>query len=88
MGQVAVIYRVMPEDISVDMVKLRTAITEAVKSNGKLNEIKEIPIAFGLKALDVCMIFDDKKGGADEAEEKIRGVPGINSVEITHTGLL
>jgi len=88
MGQVAVIYRIMPEDTDVNLEGLKKSIEDIIPESGKLNEIKEVPIAFGLKALDVTLIFDDKKGGGEGMEDSFKGIEGIQSVEITHTGLL
>jgi translation elongation factor aEF-1 beta len=45
-------------------------------------------LAFGLKALHVLIVMDDKKGGADQVEAAISGVSGVQSVEIVEMGLL
>ena len=88
MGEVGIIYQVMPEDVEVDLEDLKSRITGTVKDPIKLNQIEEKPIAFGLKALHVQVIIDDKKGGADEFEAALSGLAGVQSVEVVHMGLL
>jgi len=46
------------------------------------------PVAFGLKALHILIVIDDKKGGAEQIEDAISKVPGVQSVEIVEMGLL
>jgi elongation factor 1-beta len=40
------------------------------------------PIAFGLKALKIIFVADEKKGGTDNLEVEINKIPGVNSVEV------
>ncbi|MDD4652503.1 MAG: hypothetical protein PHQ34_10625 [Methanothrix sp.] len=48
-----------------------------------------MPIAFGLKALIVVTIMNDKGGRSpDEIEDAVRKVPGVESVEVEEVGLL
>jgi elongation factor 1-beta len=53
-----------------------------------LKASEERPVAFGLKALHILIVLDDKKGGAEAVEAAISGVPGVQSVEIVEMGLL
>ena len=88
MGEVGIIYQIMPEDTDVDLADLKSRIEGTVKDPIKLNQIEEKPIAFGLKALHVQVIIDDKKGGADELEAALGGLSGVASIEVVHMGLL
>ena len=72
---VAITFSVMPDSPEEDMNKIRK---ELEKLGAK--QIKENPIGFGLKALEVLFMEDDKKGIGD-IEEKIRKIKGIGSVE-------
>jgi len=74
MGDVAVRYHVMPEGPDVDL----NAIKAKLHALGA-REIKERPVAFGIKLLDVLFVMPDKEGPA--VEEKIRAIEGVSSVE-------
>ncbi len=88
MGEVGLQYRVLPEDIDVDLDKLENGIKAALPEGAALKMAEKRPVAFGLKALHVLIVLDDKKGGAELVETAISGVPGVQSVEIVEMGLL
>jgi elongation factor 1-beta len=89
MGDAAVRMKVMPESMDVDLKKLAEEIRKVVPSFAKLHAIQEMPIAFGLKALIVVTIMDDKGGRSpDEIEEAVRNLPGVESAEVEEVGLL
>jgi elongation factor 1-beta len=89
MGDVAVRMKVMPESTDVDLKKLTEEIKKVVPSFARLHAIEEMPIAFGLKALIVVTIMDDKGGRSpDEIEDAVSKVPGVESVSVEEVGLL
>ncbi len=88
MGEVGLQYRVLPEGVEVDLKKLEEDIRKALPEFAKLRAAEQRPLAFGLKALHVLIVIDDKKGGAEQVEAAISGVAGVQSVEIVEMGLL
>lgn len=88
LGEVGLHYRVLPEGLEVDLNKLRSEIEKALPEAARLKASEEKPVAFGLKALHVLIVLDDKKGGAEQVEAAISAVPGVQSVEIVEMGLL
>ncbi len=88
MGEVGLQYRVLPEGLEVDLKKLEDDIKKALPAGATLRAAEQRPLAFGLKALHVLVVMDDKKGGADQVETAISGVTGVQSVEIVEMGLL
>lgn len=88
MGEVAIVYKIMPTGIEVELSDLKSRIEAAVSEPIKLNRIDEKPIAFGLKALEVQVVLDDKKGGAEALEQSLNEIEGVESVEVVHMGLL
>ena len=88
MGEVGLQYRVLPEGLEVDLKKLEENIKNALPEGAKLRAAEQRPLAFGLNALHVLIVMDDKKGGADQVETAISGVTGVQSVEIVEMGLL
>ena len=88
MGEVGLQYRILPEGLDVDLKKMRDDIGKALPEGAVLKASEERPVAYGLKALHVLIVLDDKKGGAELVETKLSGVPGVQSVEIVEMGLL
>jgi elongation factor 1-beta len=78
MGDVAVILRVMPEGTEVDLAKLEQQIRERVK----VFSVEREPIAFGLEALRLVTVVEDKEGGTEPIEREISSIPGVASVEV------
>lgn len=75
MGLVAATFKVMPENPG-DTAR----IVEEIKKTVDAKEIKEIPIGFGIKLVEVLLVFDDKVG-VGSVEEKLRSISGVASVE-------
>jgi elongation factor 1-beta len=88
MGEVALQYRILPESIDTDLNKLVGEVVAALPKGAlmKAHELK--PVAFGLKALHVLIVVDDKQGGAEQIEEAVSAVSGVQSIEIVEMGLL
>jgi translation elongation factor aEF-1 beta len=88
MGDVGIIYKLMPTDIEVDLEAVQEHIKGSLPPDATLNLMETKPIAFGLNSLEVQIILDDKKGGADELETFFAGIEGIGSVEVISQTLL
>ena len=88
MGEVAIIYRVMPDGPETDLENLKQNIANIIPEHAKLNKIDEKPVAFGLKALEVQIILDDRKGGAEELELALNQIENVQRVEAVQVGLL
>jgi len=84
MGSVAVILRVMPESPEVDLGKLKSALKEKLPG---IQDIKEEPIGFGLKALKLAAIVNDAGGETDAIEGKLNAIPGVERAEIVEVTL-
>jgi len=88
MGEVALQYRILPEGVDIDLNKMLEDVKKALPTGATLRASEQKPLAFGLKALHVLVVMDDKKGGAEQVEAAISGVAGVQSVEIVEMGLL
>jgi elongation factor 1-beta len=88
MGEVALQYRILPEGLEVNLDELLASLTKVLPEGAQLKASEKKPVAFGLQALHVLVVLDDKKGGADEVESILAGVQGVQSVEIVQMGLL
>ena len=75
--------RVMPADIDVNLTKVADEIKKLAGAKCSVHSMQEKPIAFGLKALEVNLLFNDKVGGMEEVQEKISKITGVGEVEVT-----
>ena len=76
MGMVGLTLHVMPESAEVGIHHLK----ESIQKVQHVRQVSEEPIGFGLVMLDVLLVFDDKVGAGD-AEDRIKAIPGVGSVE-------
>ncbi len=81
MGDVAVLFRVYPEEGKADEVKA------SIIENLHPKSIALEDVAFGIKVIKVLFIHDDKTGSS-EFEEKLRNVKGVNEVEVLDETLI
>lgn len=75
----------MPESPDVDMESVQqqaeAKIDAFVGEQGeKRASIK--PIAFGLKAVEIIFVMDEKIGSTEPLEQEIGTIEGVNSVEV------
>jgi elongation factor 1-beta len=76
--------KIMPESLGTDLDKIaKLAEQKIIAYAGDDDRKKEIePIAFGLKALKLTFVMDEKKGSPEPLEKEIEKIKGVNSVEI------
>jgi elongation factor 1-beta len=84
MGSVAVILRVMPESPEINIEDLKKALKAKLPS---IQEMKEEPIGFGLKALKVLAVVNDAGGETDAVEKALNEVAGVERAEIIEVTL-
>jgi translation elongation factor aEF-1 beta len=88
MGDVLIRYKIMPVDHDVDLEKIAETFATYVPDHGRVSRYEVKPAFFGLHLLEWAVVLDDKKGGGEELEEKLRTTEGVQSVEILEMGLL
>jgi|YelNatPaOPRAMG01_1025707.scaffolds.fasta_scaffold212075_2 elongation factor 1-beta len=76
MGDVIVVFRVMPEDMN-NLESIRSELEKL-----KPQKIEEEPIAFGLKAFRFIKLISEKEGELDKMEGKLSKIKGVQSVEV------
>lgn len=87
MSKVALNLEIRLSSPGVDVNHVKDKICEAMRHDVEIKEIREIPIAFGLKALQVLLVFDDKLG-SETVETRLRSIDGIGSIETNSLTLL
>ncbi|KZX10068.1 elongation factor 1-beta [Methanobrevibacter filiformis] len=82
MGDVVATVKIMPDDVDVDLEKVKAEIEKSLPEGTELHKIEDEPIAFGLVALKVMFVVTDGEGGTEEAEQKLAGIDGVKTVEV------
>jgi elongation factor 1-beta len=77
--------KIMPESPEVDLAKVEEEAKKLIADFAGEGETKtEVePVAFGLKSLKIIFVMDETKGSPDPVAEKIAGLEGVNSAEIS-----
>ena len=75
----------MPQSPETDLSLLEGDVKEEIVRFCNSQEFRASiqPIAFGLKALQMIFVMEESKGSTEELENKLLGIKGIESVEVT-----
>jgi elongation factor 1-beta len=87
-GQVAVLFRLMPQGVETDMRAMAEAVRSATPAGVTIRGMQVKDIAFGLKSLLVSVVMADTGGVLEAAEQAFAKVPHVESVEVMEEGLL
>jgi elongation factor 1-beta len=88
MGQVAVLFRIMPQSVETDMKALGEAVRAAIPAGVTLRGMQVKDVAYGLRSLLVSAVMPDSDGVLPATEEALAKVPHVESVEVMEEGLL
>ena len=88
MGNVAVLFRVMPQGVETDMNALAKGVRAAVPTEVTVRGMQVKDVAFGLKSLLVSVVMADAGGVLEATEQALAKVPHVESVEVMEEGLL
>jgi translation elongation factor aEF-1 beta len=78
-GSVIVTFRIMPEGLETDLDSLEKAIKKEINPQ----RMERVPIAFGLNAIQIIKLIDEKEGEMDRVTDKIKKINGVKEVEVT-----
>jgi len=83
MARVAVVVKVFPNSIELDLSELLERIKNALPEGFEVMDSKEEPIAFGLKALKIIITMpEETEGGTESLEKILSSVDGVEEVEV------
>ncbi|MCI4321763.1 MAG: elongation factor 1-beta [Thermoplasmata archaeon] len=88
MGQVAVLFRLMPQGVETDVRAMAEAVRTSLPEGVQVRGMQVKDIAFGLKALLVSVVMADSGGVLEATEQAFAKVPHVESVEVMEEGLL
>ncbi|MBN3037194.1 MAG: elongation factor 1-beta [Candidatus Diapherotrites archaeon] len=77
MGRVVAVMKILPKEI-----EAFDAMKEKVLSQIQTTKVEEVPIAFGLKSLNITVVVSDDEGGTEKIEETIRTIPEVGDLSI------
>ena len=83
MANVVITIKIMPESLEVDLKDIEKNAKEYINKYGEVGKIEREKVAFGLEAVNLTFVMDEKKGGTDELEDLLRNMDGVASVEVT-----
>ena len=88
MGQVAVLFRVMPQGVETDLNEVAKGVRAALPSGVTVRGMQVKDIAFGLRSLLIAVVMNDTGGILESTERALAQVPHVESVEVMEEGLL
>ena len=88
MGEVAVLFRLMPRGVDSDMKAIAEGVRAALPEGARIRGMQVKDIAYGLRALLVSVVMSDAGGILQATEEALAKVPDVESVEVMEEGLL
>ena len=81
MGDVAVVFKILPGDAETDMEKLSSDIREKIKGMCEINKIEMQEIGFGLSAVRLEVIVPDEEGKITKVEDVLGEIEGVGQVD-------
>ncbi|MGB9827369.1 MAG: elongation factor 1-beta [Thermosphaera sp.] len=83
MAQVAVVVKILPEDVETPLNELKARIEQSLPQGYQVKASDEEPIAFGLKALRLLIAMpEETEGGTEPLENLLMSIQGISQVEV------
>jgi len=84
-AEVALVYRVLPESVEVDVEKLKEAIVDRLAPKYKVDKVEVEEVGFGIKALRFYIRMPESdEYSSDEVEEILRSVEGVGGFELEY----
>ncbi len=84
MGDVAISLKVTPQGTEVDLDDLKKRICGKFPVEDSDRE----EIGFGLTALKILIVRDEKEGGTDDIENEVEEIEGVASVVVENVSLI
>ena len=89
MGKAVITFKIMPESVETDLGPIKEQAEKLARDGGAIGEmqIKEDPIAFGLKAVLVLGMYEVEGADFDGIAEKMAKIEGCANAEIAKMDL-
>jgi elongation factor 1-beta len=85
MANVIVTIKIMPKSPDINLHKIEADAKKRIIDFAGPGDMKieHQPIAFGLKALNIIFVMDEKKGSTEPLEDSLSEIKGVQSVEVS-----
>ena len=77
-GSVIVTFKIMPEGIETNLDSLENDIKKEINPQ----RMERVPVAFGLNAIQIIKLVEEKEGEMDRVTDKIKSIKGVREVEV------
>ena len=88
MGTVLAVLKILPEDVDVELEKVKNKIVSNLPEKYKYHDSKIEPFAFGLNQLKISFTMEDSEGGTEPLEQFIKSIKGVGEVNVEHVSLI
>lgn len=86
MGKLIARIKVLPTDTDINLDGLVDRIKSSLPDGMQVRNSAKEPIAFGLNALIVDFLLEDKEGQMDKLESVVKDTEGVSEIEIMNLG--
>ncbi len=84
-AEVALVYRVLPNSIDVNVDELKSRITERLSPKYKVDRVEVEEVGFGIKALRFYIRMPESDDySSDEVDEILQSVEGVGNYELEY----
>ena len=88
MGKVSITMRILPENVEDDVENIAKMVKQKIPENIKFRGYQIVDIAFGLRAILINVLTDDKEGGVEQLNQEIERLDGVGSIEVVDLTLI
>jgi len=79
---VAATIRITPKSVTANLDEIKEKLEDIVGDYGKIHKSEIKDIAFGIKSIEAVILLNDRKGGTDEIEKKLRCMNNVSQVDV------
>jgi elongation factor 1-beta len=89
MAKAIITFKIMPESPEVDLEPIKEAVQKIAESKGSIGQmqVKEEPIAFGLKAILLLAMYEVEGGDFDAIAAEMKEIEKVQSAEVANMDL-
>ena len=83
MATIVVTLKIMPESPETDLKAIEHAAAVKIKAfAGEVARTEHVPVAFGLKSVNIMFTMDENIGSTESLEKEIATLPHVASVDV------